>query len=222
MVANYRSGAWSGFSYGTPADNEAFGLMVAGDGRLAVQGWGNENDYVSTTAGRGEGWLTQSVIYQGGTTFHYRDGSLIDSDTHVYNTQNDRLRLGVELDDNRHIEMDVAELLVYKRAISENQRVAGRSLSSRKVLLAGAAVRILHRLRLTISTRSMRALKLHTADQGLPGVLDNDSDADGDSLSTVLVAGAFQWIVDTSTKRRHHLPTRWWKRHTRFFHLSGV
>ena len=188
VVANYRARAWGGVSYGRAANNQAFGLMVAGNGRLGVQAWGSGNDKISTTAGRGSGWLTQSVVYRNGRTFHYRDGNLIDSDNHAFNTRDDRIRIGVELNDNRHIKMDVAEVIIYRRALSEGQRSQVESYLQNEYFGGGGGGNTA-----PVAVNDVysvdRGGQLSTGAQGLPGVLNNDSDADGDTLSAVLVSG---------------------------------
>jgi hypothetical protein len=122
VVAEYRSGGFGGVGYGTPALNQLFGLSVHPDGRLIVQGWGRSNDFHSTTAGTGAGWLTQSVVYGGGTFTHYRDGTAIDSRTHAFATTSDRIVVGAEIDEDPYLDMDVAAVVVYDRALTETER----------------------------------------------------------------------------------------------------
>jgi hypothetical protein len=122
LVAEYRSTGWGGFAYGTAAANQAFGVGVAPDGFLTVRGFLNPLEFVSSAPGTGAGLLVQSATVSAGALRHYRDGILIDSRTHAFNTAASLLRLGSSLDEADHVDMDVAELLVYNRALSETER----------------------------------------------------------------------------------------------------
>ena len=54
IVVNYDSAGYGGVSYGTDGVlNEVFGLIVAPNGNLTVQGWGVANDFISATPGTG-------------------------------------------------------------------------------------------------------------------------------------------------------------------------
>ena len=123
MVVRYDSSGWGGFAWGNPACNRAFGTGVAAkSGNLLVQGWCGANDFTSATKGTGGGFLAQSAVYDGTTVVHYLNNMQIDSATHAYNTGTNAIRLGVELDDRTKIDMDVAELLVYNRALNSTER----------------------------------------------------------------------------------------------------
>ena len=186
LVADYLAGSWAGFSYGTPSLNGAFGLIVAGGSNqpLTIQGWGNANDQKSTTPGVGAGWLTQSVVYQDGGTSHYKDGALIDADPHVFATGSSVIRLGTELDDNRHVQMDVAEVIVFDRALSESERLAMESYLTQEYFSSTNAA--------PVSSPDQYAVgqggTLDTAQSGRPNILANDTDANGDALTVELVA----------------------------------
>jgi len=121
MVVNYRSTGYGGFAYGRGIGppyscNEVFGLIVAPDGDLMVQGWCD--DFDSGNAGTGQGWLVQSAVVSSGQLSHYQNGNLIDSRTHTYNTALDAMVLGAELDSSPFVDMQVAAVLVYDRALS--------------------------------------------------------------------------------------------------------
>jgi glucose/arabinose dehydrogenase len=119
MVVRYDSDGYGGFAWGQSLCNETFGLGVrVSTGELMVQGWCNENDFVSSEVGDGAGWMTQSVVVQANNFAHYKDGVLIDSGTHAFGTGTARVRLGAELDDNPRVKMQVAEIAVYDRALS--------------------------------------------------------------------------------------------------------
>ena len=101
MVSNYRSRGYGGFAYGRGVGppwscNEVFGLIVAPNGNLMVQGWCD--DFDSGDPGTDAGWLVQSAVLSSGQLTHYQNGALIDSRTHTYNTTLDRMVVGAELD----------------------------------------------------------------------------------------------------------------------------
>ena len=186
MVANYVSGVWSGFAYGDPIDNQAFGLISAGGvaGRLTVQGWGLANDYRSTTVGVGAGWLVQSAVVENDELTHFKDGQEIDSNSQVYATSDGRIRLGAELDDNRRMAMDVAEILVYDRALSQSEIQMVEAYLQTQYFGDNTAP-----IAMADAYTLGRGDVLDTALDGADSVLVNDSDADGDTLTAQLVTG---------------------------------
>lgn len=124
QVVRFRSTGSGGFAYGSTEDCGAFGLVVAqGSGHLGLQGWGAECDVHSQAPGAGAGWLRQGAVLEGGVLRHTRNGVVIDTRSPQWNTGSDRLRIGVELDDSPAIAMDVAEILVYDRALGEAERM---------------------------------------------------------------------------------------------------
>jgi glucose/arabinose dehydrogenase len=124
VVTKYNSGGYGGFAYGNNSNNKTFGLIVEPDGDLAVQAWGGANDNPTNVDGTGAGWLVQSAVLDGGTLSHYKDGVLTEpSATHTYNTTLDKIVLGAEIDGNPHLDMEVAEILVFDRALTEAERL---------------------------------------------------------------------------------------------------
>jgi hypothetical protein len=123
LVTKYNaSGAWGGFSYGTGANNQAFGLMVKHpSGELALQGWGTGNDLVSTTPGIGAGWLVQSAVLASGTGTLFKDGVQIRQWAHTYNTVLTKLVIGAEIKNLGYLTMDVAAVLIYNRALDATE-----------------------------------------------------------------------------------------------------
>ncbi|MBN1239617.1 MAG: PQQ-dependent sugar dehydrogenase, partial [Gammaproteobacteria bacterium] len=171
LVANYRGTGYGGFSWGTNRTNRTFGLIVNAAGRLMVQAWGNANDFDSGVAGTGQGWLVQSAVLAGGQLTHYRDGNPIDTRTHTYNTALTRIVLGAEIDSSPFIDMQVAAVLVYDRALSANERQQVQSYLQTKYLSGGGG-------------NQAPAAGDDTATVAAGGsvtisVLDNDSDPDG-------------------------------------------
>jgi hypothetical protein len=123
-VVNYRSTGWGGVTYGTPKCNRTFGLAVdSADGSLAVQGWCNANDFDSNAPGMGAGWQVQSVVHQNSQMTHSANGAAINTRTHTYNTQLTELAIGTELNDTPFISMQVAEVLLYDRALTAAERL---------------------------------------------------------------------------------------------------
>jgi len=123
MVVSYTGDGSGGFTWGSASPNQAFGLGVSrGSGRLLIQGWGAENDFQAPVVGENAGWLRQTVITSSSSFAHYKDGTLIDSGSHTWATGTSKVRLGVEIDDSPKIAMEVAEILVYDRALSDAER----------------------------------------------------------------------------------------------------
>lgn len=121
-AVRYHGDGPGGLTYGQPIANQTFGLTVSpGDGKLTIQGWGPTNDFKSTADGEGTGWLSQGVVLEAGQLTHLRDGEVVDSRSHVWDTAGDRLRLGAEIDDEPHIALDVAEILIYDRALDPTE-----------------------------------------------------------------------------------------------------
>lgn len=117
------SSAWAGAAYGNGASNEVFGLSVQHPaGELVLQGWGGANDLVSTTRGTGAGWLVQSAVLNNGTATLYKDGEQIAQAAHAFNTNPLKLVIGEEIANLGFVEMDVAAVLIYGRALRDAER----------------------------------------------------------------------------------------------------
>lgn len=122
-VVRYRSGGFGGVTYGTPACNQVFGAVVDAQGRLATQGWCQGNDFATDEVAAGEGWLSQTVLVDSGTLWQYRDADLVAQHPHTFETAEDGyLIIGAELDRSPHLDMDVAAVLLYDRALGEDER----------------------------------------------------------------------------------------------------
>ncbi|MFV0634750.1 PQQ-dependent sugar dehydrogenase [Demequina sp.] len=115
-------GGWAGFTYGAPYNNQVWGPVRTGNGDLGLQGWGGGNDFTSDAAADGEGWLVHSIVMAENAFTQYRDGNVIDTGEHQFQTGTDRIRLGTELAGGRFVDMEVAEILVYDRAVTEAER----------------------------------------------------------------------------------------------------
>jgi hypothetical protein len=117
------AGAWAGTAFGNGASNEAFGLVVnGGSGKLTVQGWGTGNDLVSDAQGIGAGWLVQSAVVASNQVTHYEGGTQIDSGTRAYATNLQTFVIGEEIAGAGYADMEVAAVLVYDRALSDQER----------------------------------------------------------------------------------------------------
>ncbi len=176
MVTKYNSIGYGGFAYGKNSTNQAFGLTVKNDGDLMVQAWG-KNDADSNIDGTGAGWLTQSVVLNAGSMNHYKDGSLIDSRALSYNTFLERIVLGAEIDSSPYVNMEVAEILVFDRALSETERQQVETYFQQKYFGSPSG---------GSNTVPVAGDDIATTSQDTPidiAVLVNDSDADGDALT---------------------------------------
>src|SRR5690606_11934243 len=138
LLANYRGVGDGGFAYGNVALNQTFGAIVNPQGLLKAHAWGHEYDAVSTTPGTGAGWLLQTVTLQAGQMSHYRDLGLIGERTQTYNTGLNQIVLGAEIDNAPHVDMQVAAVLVYNRALSASERQAVYAYLQNKYLAATA------------------------------------------------------------------------------------
>jgi hypothetical protein len=122
LVANYRGVGYGGFAYGRKGCNKTFGAVVDPLGNLMVQGWCTRNDFSSSEQGTGSGWLVQSVVLASDQLSHYQGITLIGSESHTYNTVLINMVLGAELDSSPYVDMQVAAVLVYDRALTESEQ----------------------------------------------------------------------------------------------------
>ncbi len=128
MMVKYATAKYGGFTYGTTAVNRVFGLVTAAPtcnairGTLAVEGWGCPNISFSQEQALGQGWLSHSAVFDGSNVRHYRDGQNIGNKEQVYNTTQGKIRMAVQHDDSGFAGMDIAELVMFNREISEPER----------------------------------------------------------------------------------------------------
>jgi glucose/arabinose dehydrogenase len=138
VAKRYRAPGIGGFAYGEANLNETFGLVVK-EGFLTVQGWGTANDFQSPTTGNGAGWLVQSAVLNNDVFIHYKDGVAIDLRTHAFQTAaNGKIVIGAEIDGARTMRMDVAEVIVYDRALSEIERIETQEYLNRKYFVSNS------------------------------------------------------------------------------------
>jgi glucose/arabinose dehydrogenase len=142
MLVRYPGGssAWAGASYGTGASNRAFGLLARHPtGELVLQGWGTGNDLVSNVAGIGGGWMVQAGMVSGGSGRLFKNGVQIAQFPHTYNTLVSKLVIGEEIKNLGFIAMDVAALLIYDRALSNEELANVNDYLRKKYLETPAA-----------------------------------------------------------------------------------
>ena len=138
---------WGGFAYGNNAVGQCFGLVVqANSDALAVQGWGGGKDFVASV--NGSTWMSQSATLSGSdasqTLFHYKNGTQIDTRQNMgYGTGTARIVLGVEIDETGFELMDVAEVLVYNRVLTDPERDQVETYLSDKWLLGPSSKQML-------------------------------------------------------------------------------
>lgn len=183
FVANYLGGN-GGVSYGSPACNEAFGGIVNGAGDLTVQGWCPENDFISTEPGVGAGWLIQSIVLDSDTLTHFKDGVLIDTQSHTFDTTTTMLRLGIELNGANAAQLELVEVLIYDRALSTAQRQSVENYLGGKYFgqscMNVPPVAIDDAYGVAENTPLVVAASI--------GVLSNDTDVESDPLTATLVS----------------------------------
>ncbi|MGE3165612.1 MAG: immunoglobulin domain-containing protein [Planctomycetota bacterium] len=124
-VVNYIAGGPGGLGYGTTTCNQVFSIIVRTNGTLMLVGWCGANSFATIEPGTGEGWFTHAAILDADAYTHYKAGNPIDTGTHVFNTvtANGGLVVGSEVNGNTFVEMDVAEVLIYDRALPEADRL---------------------------------------------------------------------------------------------------
>lgn len=73
-------------------------------------------------AGKGAGWLVQTVTLQSGVVYHWKNQVQIETQAQPWNTANGQVRLGAEQNLGSKVAMQVAEIAVYNRALTSNER----------------------------------------------------------------------------------------------------
>ncbi|MEM7165196.1 MAG: immunoglobulin domain-containing protein [Planctomycetota bacterium] len=123
MMVNYQDSGPGGFAWGGAACNESFGLTVSPPGgELTVSGGCPGNNLLSSEPGSGAGWIVHSATLQAAILSHYRDDILLAQVIHGFSTTTDRAVLGVDIDGDPFVAMQVAEVLVYDRALTPIER----------------------------------------------------------------------------------------------------
>ncbi|WP_254838672.1 Ig-like domain-containing protein [Natronomonas marina] len=168
-VVDYQSSPdWGGgVAYGATVCNDAFGLIVH-DSSLQVQGWCEDfTAPASAEVGSGD-WLTHSAVLSGDQVTHYKNGTQIDQFTHTYDTDPQKIVVGAELDEDPYVDMEVAEVVVYDRALTDTERQQVETYFEQTYFTANAAPTA------SDDSGSVTAGQSTTID-----VLANDTDSDG-------------------------------------------
>jgi len=128
VVARYHASGPGGFSYGVqpqncPSDgNQGFELGISPSNELSVSGLCPPFRNPSGVAGATGQWMSHGVILSDSLLVHSRDGAAIDTLTHTFATSNGPAVLGRSLEGASWVEMDLAAVLVYNRALSDSER----------------------------------------------------------------------------------------------------
>lgn len=123
VVSDYESRGWGGFVYGSHAGNRAFGVMNSPLGYYSVYAFHAANNHESGVISDNAGWNVQTVTLDGGNLSHHVNGNLVQQVQHSYNTGADAIRIGGALNDRSFHDMDIAEIIVFNRALSESERL---------------------------------------------------------------------------------------------------
>ncbi|HEY0943766.1 MAG TPA: Ig-like domain-containing protein, partial [Opitutaceae bacterium] len=126
FVAKYNSlTAWAGLAYGTGSTNRAFGIVAKyPTGELVLHGWGSGQDLVSTRPAVGAGWLLQSATLASSVGTLYLDGTSVAQWSHTYNTVLTKLVIAEEINSKGFVNMEVAAVLIYNRALTNTERAS--------------------------------------------------------------------------------------------------
>ncbi len=189
LVTTYEPGndAYAGFSYGNDSHDEAFGLINYGShNRLAIQGWGGQNDNRSDVNAGEQGWIVQSVVMQSdGSYIHYMNGVAIDSGQNDFDTVVNHMVIAANIGSSGETAMSVAAVLGYDRALTEQERSEVDVYLQNTYLAASVPVPPV-----AVDDIYATAAETTLTANTLQGLLANDSDADGDTLSVTEINGA--------------------------------
>ena len=99
-----------------------------------LQGWGGANDFDSERRrpDARAGWCSRWCC-ENGTFSHYLNGTLIDSGTHTFATDLQKLIIGGEIAGLGESELEVGAALIYDRALTDGRAAAGRGLPAEQV-----------------------------------------------------------------------------------------
>ena len=123
MYVRYEGVGYGGFAWGNIACNRVFGVGLSDDGDYMVQGWCPANDQISEQAPGGAEWVTHAAVLSANNLSQYINGTRVGTlADHKFNTSNARLRIGRNLDDSTFVRMNVAEILVFDRALADSER----------------------------------------------------------------------------------------------------
>jgi len=123
-VVRYDGVGSGGLGYGRQHGdgNHAFQFAVDEDGLLELNAFGKPNDYIVPINGTQDGWMTRGITLEDGKFVHYVNGERYDSGSHEFDTKLARIVMGAEIDNEPHVDMQVAAMLVYNRSLSDAER----------------------------------------------------------------------------------------------------
>lgn len=124
VVARFDGLGSGGVGYGRQfgGGNHAFQLVVDEDGLLELNAFGKSNDFITPINGTERGWMIRSIVLRNDTFAHYMNGTRYDTGTHRFDTKLDHIVVGAEIDYDPRVEMQVASMLVYDRALNATER----------------------------------------------------------------------------------------------------
>ncbi len=126
LVGKYElaNGVFAGFAYGDDRRDNAFGLITNGNSnQLTVQAWGS-GDNPSGVDAPSQGWMSQSVVLNAdGSYTHYLNGLPIDTGTNNFDTVIERIAIAENLGGGGQLNVSVAAIFGYDRALSESERL---------------------------------------------------------------------------------------------------
>ena len=180
FVVDYNSGRQkhAGALYGDNEPNQTFGLATGKrDQSLTV--YGDTPIYDSGVAS--DGWLVQSVLLDNNNFSHYENGQLIDTGENVFDTDIQKLVIGQDMSGVAEKGMSVAAVLIYNRALTENERQQVENFLSAKYVMPQTDT-------IPVATDDNASTIEDVAT--LIDVMANDSDADGDAFNITAVTNA--------------------------------
>ncbi|EDQ86894.1 uncharacterized protein MONBRDRAFT_10647 [Monosiga brevicollis MX1] len=124
VAVRYWSAGWGGLTFGQPACYQVAGAAVSPAGNLMVETYCSGDGSESAWQGQGQPWLLHTVVADGTTNRMLVNGSTVSSFLVGWNLQPGALMMGVEHARTNSVRMDVAEALVYDRALGVEELAA--------------------------------------------------------------------------------------------------
>jgi hypothetical protein len=125
MVAlvRYDTTGWGGVSFGDIGCLTVLGLGVTPQGNLYVENYCTNDQVQSGVLGTGTGWLIHTVVIRAGDWYHYGNGTLLEQGTLTWQVseENGFFILGAD-HGGGYVDMAMAELMVYNRALDDDER----------------------------------------------------------------------------------------------------
>lgn len=127
LVTSYKSAGWGGLSYGEIRCFGSWGPTVSSGGNLFIENYCSIDPVQSGVAGTGQGWIIQAVVLKDGRFQHYKGDDIIQDKVAAWSDDiasiPNRIMMGQEISGVSKVKMDVAEALVYNRALTELERI---------------------------------------------------------------------------------------------------